>query len=130
MLHAVQMARIFPDSKTFVDMPMKFEEATVLEKYQELLTVRMLAQLPRQKTMQGEPILIKSYTRNVTLQSSGENELSKEDLQKFVDDNFLPPGSEFADWEPSDWKDEVELFSNIKVTHLMVKLFRKRSSTY
>ena len=39
MLHAVQMARIFPDSKTFVDMPMKFEEATVLEKYQELLTV-------------------------------------------------------------------------------------------
>lgn len=84
MLHAVQMARIFPDSKTFVDMPMKFEEATVLEKYQELLT------------------------------SSGENELSKEDLQKFVDDNFLPPGSEFADWEPSDWKDEVELFSNIK----------------
>ena len=39
MLHAVQMARIFPDSKTFVDMPMKFEEATVLEKYQELMTV-------------------------------------------------------------------------------------------
>ena len=64
------------------------------------------------------------------MQSSGENELSKEDLQKFVDDNFLPPGSEFVDWEPSDWKDEVELFSNIKVTHLMVQLFRKRLSTY
>ena len=129
MLHAVQMARIFPDSKTFVDMPMKFEEATVLEKYQELLTVRM-PNCPFRKLCKENPFLSKVYTRNVTLQSSGENELSKEDLQKFVDDNFLPPGSEFADWEPSDWKDEVELFSNIKGTHLMVQLFRKRLSTY
>eukprot|EP00092_Neocalanus_flemingeri_P028461 GFUD01030905.1.p1 GENE.GFUD01030905.1~~GFUD01030905.1.p1 ORF type:complete len:578 (+),score=170.64 GFUD01030905.1:384-2117(+) len=36
VLHAVQMAKIFKDSKTFVDMPMKFRQAQVLANFQKL----------------------------------------------------------------------------------------------
>ena len=32
----VQMANIFPDSKTFVDMPLKFSEEQVLENFNKL----------------------------------------------------------------------------------------------
>ena len=41
---------------------------------------------------------------------------TKEQVERFVNDNFLPPGSEFDDWEPMDWKTQVALFDTIKVS--------------
>ena len=29
----------------------------------------------------------------------------REEVQKFVDENFEPPGKEFEDWIPVDWKE-------------------------
>ena len=40
LLHVVQMARLFPDSKTFVDMPMKHEEEKVLAAFEQMMAVR------------------------------------------------------------------------------------------
>ena len=39
LLHVVQMAELFKDSKTFVDMPTKFPEATVLANFRALMDV-------------------------------------------------------------------------------------------
>lgn len=36
LLHDVQMARLYPDSKEFVDKKMKYNESYTLEKYEEL----------------------------------------------------------------------------------------------
>lgn len=39
LLHIVQMAKLYPDSKTFVDKPMKYPEAQVLESFNQLMQV-------------------------------------------------------------------------------------------
>ena len=36
VLHKIQMAHVYPDSKTFVDMPSKFSESKVLENFKNL----------------------------------------------------------------------------------------------
>ena len=36
-MHTVQMSRIFPDSKTFVDMKINTEPAQVLKEFEELM---------------------------------------------------------------------------------------------
>lgn len=72
LLHTIQMAKIFPDSKTFVDMKMKQNSTQILKLFYELL----------QKTC---------------------NHPTVDDLKKFVEANFEPAGSEFEEWEPSDW---------------------------
>ena len=41
LLHTVQMARVFPDSKTFVDMPMRFDEQQVLDNFEQFISVRV-----------------------------------------------------------------------------------------
>ena len=40
LLHTVQMERIFPDSKTFVDMPMRHTPQLIRENYAKLISVR------------------------------------------------------------------------------------------
>ena len=40
--------------------------------------------------------------------------MTKDEIQKFVDDNFDPEGSEFEEWVPSDWKEKPAFLSNIK----------------
>lgn len=40
LLHVVQMARLFPDSKTFVDMPMRNSEEEVLRDFNQMMQVR------------------------------------------------------------------------------------------
>ena len=41
LLHVVQMAGLFPDSKTFVDMPMKYDEDQVLAAFNYMMQVIM-----------------------------------------------------------------------------------------
>ena len=38
---------------------------------------------------------------------------SKEEIGKFVDHNFDPPGSEFENWVPTDWVKDPVAFENI-----------------
>ncbi|CAF1049986.1 unnamed protein product, partial [Brachionus calyciflorus] len=38
LLHTIQMSRIFEDSKTFVDMPSKYSQSEILEKFDKLET--------------------------------------------------------------------------------------------
>ena len=38
ILHMVQMSRIFPDSKTFVDMKLRYRPAEIELAYQQLMT--------------------------------------------------------------------------------------------
>ena len=35
-------------------------------------------------------------------------------VKSFIDNNFAPEGSEFEDWNPTDWKPEISLFDNLK----------------
>ena len=44
---------------------------------------------------------------------------TKAEVQKFVDDHFLPEGSEFEDWDPADWNKTIPLFNKIKVTEIL-----------
>lgn len=83
MLHAIQMARIFPDSKTFVDMPMRHKPIEILKKYAKL-----------QMHHNGSP--------------------KRKDLEEFVHENFMHPGSEFEEWEPRDWRVNITLYETVK----------------
>ena len=41
--------------------------------------------------------------------------MTPEDVKKFVKDNFDPEGTEFDDWDPPDWKEEIPVFETIRV---------------
>ncbi|VDD87297.1 unnamed protein product [Enterobius vermicularis] len=73
LLEAVNIHKIFNDSKTFVDMPMKYDANETLAAFNELFGDVPLENIP------------------------------KEDLIKFLDTYFLPPGSELLDCTPTDW---------------------------
>ena len=78
LLHTVQMARIFNDSKTFVDMRLQKDEAVVLQAFRAL------------------------------------SNLTKEQVIKFVSDNFYPVGHDLEEWSPPDWKENPEIIDRIK----------------
>ena len=51
-----------------------------------------------------------------------ENNPTKKQVEAFVDDNFNevpnnfdPQGSEFEEWKPSDWSEDIPLFDEITV---------------
>ena len=78
------MARIFNDSKTFVDMRLKKDAADVKNAFKAL---------PRPNP-------------------------SKEQVSKFVNDNFHPVGHDLEEWSPPDWKDNPEFIDRIKDANL------------
>lgn len=48
-----------------------------------------------------------------------QNNPTKEQVQTFVDENFDPEGSEFEEWEPSDWNEDIKVLSHIKVNQFL-----------
>ena len=68
VLNAIQMSGIFSDSKTFVDMPMRYDPNVTLQAFNAL-------------TDQG----------------------NKTVLEKYLEDYFLPVGSDLDDWVPTDF---------------------------
>ena len=67
ILHSVQMAKIFDDAKTFVDMRMKYDMAYIERKFSGL-----------------------------------GNKPKREDLRKFVTENFSPAGQDLEPYSPED----------------------------
>lgn len=82
VLHYVQRARLFNDSKLFVDMKLKYSPEETENRFDDLL-----------KKTKDSP--------------------KKEDMEKFLKDNFYPPGTEFEPWTPGDWKPQPNFIHNI-----------------
>ena len=77
------MARIYNDSKTFVDMKLKQNPDITLKLFDEFMT----------KYPDSQP--------------------SKDELQKWVEENFEERGSEFEQWIPDDFKKNPEILNKI-----------------
>eukprot|EP00095_Tigriopus_kingsejongensis_P006740 maker-scaffold658_size117954-snap-gene-0.43 protein:Tk06740 transcript:maker-scaffold658_size117954-snap-gene-0.43-mRNA-1 annotation:"hypothetical protein DAPPUDRAFT_314347" len=88
LLDAVQMARIYPDSKTFVDKKLKFAPGKIIQHFEAL---------------QGE--------------HEGER-IPKDELEQFVDDNFEAEGQELEAWTPEDWTPRPKFISKLNNAEL------------
>ncbi|CAG0919324.1 unnamed protein product, partial [Notodromas monacha] len=84
LLDTVQTAALYKDSKHFVDMTLKKSRAETLAAFRQL--------------QQG---------------SSPAGQLTKAQVQTFVDEHFDPPGSELEIWIPPDWKPEPKFLDEI-----------------
>ncbi|CRL08140.1 CLUMA_CG020990, isoform A [Clunio marinus] len=83
LLETVQMARIFNDSKTFVDMKLKESPSLTLKKFDEFMA-KFIDRVPDQN-----------------------------EIQLWVKENFEPAGSEFEDWVPEDYSKSPEILNKI-----------------
>lgn len=104
LLHTIQMASLYHDSKTFVDMKMKFTQNETLRLFEDMM-------------------------------ARTHDNPSRLDLERFVNETFDPPGSEFETWDPADWKQSPGFLKNIsdpafqewgsELNHLWKSLGRK-----
>ncbi|CAH1391065.1 unnamed protein product [Nezara viridula] len=88
LLHTIQMAKIYPDSKTFVDKKLKVSVKQVLENYNETFK-----------------------------QFNKFNKVPRELVKQFVNDNF-EDGDELKVWHPSDWTQYPNILKKIDDQHL------------
>uniref|UniRef100_M4BUU6 Trehalase n=1 Tax=Hyaloperonospora arabidopsidis (strain Emoy2) TaxID=559515 RepID=M4BUU6_HYAAE len=84
LLHAVQMANVYSDSKYFVDMPIKDNSSAfdILVDFQH----RGLAMTVYRPNVQG---------------------MHKQQLRQFIDDHFDPPGTDLLPITPFDYQGQV-----------------------
>jgi alpha,alpha-trehalase len=83
LLHTVQMARLFNDSKTFVDMKLRSPPNETLRLFNEFM-----ADYP-----DGQP--------------------DTDKLRKWVEENFEDPGKEFEQWTPDDFTQSPAVLDKI-----------------
>ncbi|KAH1030103.1 hypothetical protein HUJ05_003228 [Dendroctonus ponderosae] len=105
LLDTIQMAKIYPDSKKFVDMKMKYSPNDTLAKF------------------------------DLFMSDFKEKKPTREDVQHFVELNFEAEGQEFEDWRPEDWVEHPKFLDNIqdrdfqrwakKLNHIWTTLGRK-----
>ncbi|XP_030756589.1 trehalase-like isoform X2 [Sitophilus oryzae] len=84
LLDTIQMAKIYEDSKTFVDMKMKYSPNETLAKFD----LFMLDFKDRRPT--------------------------RAEVMKFVENTFDPAGQEFEDWDPEDWTSHPKFLDQIE----------------
>ncbi|XP_034949045.1 trehalase isoform X2 [Chelonus insularis] len=84
LLHTVQLAQLYPDSKTFVDMKLKKSPAETLKVFNEMMN----------RTTERPP--------------------PRDMVKKFVEENFDPEGSEFEEWDPEDWTPKPKFLEGIR----------------
>lgn len=85
LLDTVQMAHIYNDSKTFVDMKMKQSPDETLRIFEEFMA----------KFTDNQPP-------------------NKDEIQAWVEENFEERGTEFENWTPDDFKKDPEILNKIK----------------
>lgn len=78
------MAKIYEDSKTFVDMKMKYSPNETMQLFHEFM---------------------KNFT---------EKKPDRVEVEIFVNKYFEPAGQEFEDWSPTDWIPHPKFVDNIK----------------
>lgn len=78
------MAKIYEDSKTFVDMKMKYSPNATMHYFNEFM---------------------KNFT---------DRKPDRSEVKGFVNTYFEPAGQEFEDWDPSDWKAHPKFVDDIK----------------
>ncbi|XP_060536907.1 trehalase isoform X2 [Cylas formicarius] len=84
LLHTIQMAKIHPDSKKFVDMKLRYSPNETLQKFD-----LFMADYKDRKPTQVE-------------------------VKEFVQQHFEPEGQEFEDWDPSDWVSHPKFLDRIQ----------------
>ncbi|KAJ8927243.1 hypothetical protein NQ314_020323 [Rhamnusium bicolor] len=84
LLDTIQMAKIYEDSKTFVDMKMKY--------------------LPNE-TMNHFNNFMKNFP---------QRRPNRTEVEVFVNEYFEPAGQEFEDWDPQDWIPHPKFVDDIK----------------
>ncbi|KHJ97753.1 alpha,alpha-trehalase [Oesophagostomum dentatum] len=104
ILKTVQDSYLFPDSKHFVDMSLKFDPSGMKHaKYQE----DELANVRARKLL--------ATLRNFDELGEKANDIAV--LREFVNAHFNPPGTELVEWFPRDWVDFPSTFLNIHDYH-------------
>ncbi|KAF7271780.1 hypothetical protein GWI33_015383 [Rhynchophorus ferrugineus] len=84
LLDTIQMAKIYEDSKNFVDMKMKYSPNETLAKF------------------------------DLFMMDFKDRKPTRDEVRKFVDNNFETAGQEFEDWIPSDWVEHPKFLDDIK----------------
>jgi alpha,alpha-trehalase len=84
LLDMVQMSRIFPDSKHFVDMPLKRSPEETIAAFD------------------------RAFPPNSKERPAPEN------LSNFVNEWFAPLGSDIIEFSPEDWTETPQLFKSLK----------------
>lgn len=84
LLDTIQMAKIYEDSKTFVDMKMKYSPNETMAKFD---------------------LFMLDYK---------ERKPNREEVKQFVELNFEPAGQEFVNWDPEDWVDHPGFLNDIR----------------
>ena len=84
ILKTIQLNNLYNDSKTFVDMPLKYSPDIVMENF---------LKLPNATTKEGP---------------------SKKVLKEFLADNFSPVGSDLIPYQFSDWQEEPPFLNQLK----------------
>ncbi|KAJ8983512.1 hypothetical protein NQ317_012003 [Molorchus minor] len=84
LLDTIQMAKIYEDSKTFVDMKMKYSPNETMK-------------------------LFNNFMKNFT-----EKKPSRTEVEGFVNEYFEPAGQEFEEWNPDDWTAHPQFVNSIK----------------
>ena len=79
----MQMAHLYHDSKTFVDMKLRANPNDTLYEFSKFM----------ERT---------------------HNSPTSYDIERFVNENFEPAGSEFEEWTPTDWREHPKFLDNIK----------------
>ncbi|XP_014478595.1 PREDICTED: trehalase-like isoform X2 [Dinoponera quadriceps] len=84
LLHTIQMAGLYKDSKYFVDMKMKRPSNETLTSFDTFMS-----------SLHNKPP-------------------TKRQVEQFVNETFELPGSEFEEWDPTDWKAEPAFLRKIE----------------
>lgn len=67
-------------------------------------------------SMKRDPSLVRTDFQQLMNNTGGQP--GKEELRKFVEKNFLEPGTELISWTPSDWNPNPKFLASIKDTNL------------
>ena len=133
LLHAVQMLKIFKDSKTFVDMPMLHPPEKILSDFAKLPKPYTRQQIKGCKTTTKPPTtqihavfvwLRRAWIAIIIYQSSSPD---------FIARNFSPAGTEMSPITPRDWIESPPFLKSIDQPHLRLdspKLQQKKHTKF